>query len=129
MLFRTRRLTRTSASQLLRVGDLPDSITVPGARLAQRDPKYLGDRLCNRADELACVVVVVVVREESARGGRKSRDQWRVAAVKGTIGKARYKVALSNSHFDLMGVSCDERARDLHFQDEIDSGGSLVYRG
>src|SRR6266851_1092371 len=110
MLFQT-RLTRTSASQLLRVGDLPDSITVPGARLAQRDPKCLGDRQCNRADELACVVVVVVVRKESARGGRTSRDQWRVAAVKATIGKARVQSRASDSHFDLMGVSCDERAR------------------
>jgi hypothetical protein len=43
--------------------------------------------------------------------------------------KARVQVALSDSHFNLVGVSCDERARDLHFQDEIDSGGSLVYRG
>jgi len=50
-------LTRSAASQIL--DDLPDNfITVEGARLIQRHPKHLGDRVRYRADEFAVALGV-----------------------------------------------------------------------
>jgi hypothetical protein len=83
--------------------------------------------VCDRVDEFA---VVVIIWKESAGGPQSWLDQWQVVAVEGLLlEKHEYKVALSDSHFDFMGVMCEERAHYLPFNDEADSNCSLVHWG
>lgn len=75
------------------------------------------------------VVAVVVIREES--GGRPQI----AGSMAGGGGEGYYrksthtKSRFPDSHFNLVGVTCEEGARYLLFKYEADGGRSLVHRG